>query len=414
MPSAPAPAPSLPQALPPLAAPPTVVHVVTVPVSLHTFLTDQARYMNGHGFALHAVASGGPDLERFARREGVTVHAVEMTRQISPLRDAVSLLRLWRTLRAIRPQVVHAHSPKGGLLGMTAALLARVPVRIYHIRGLPHVTSRGFRRFALLLAERVSCALAHRVLAVSRSMREVAERDGLVRPGRIKVLRGGSGNGVDALRRFRPPSAEAREATRAGLGIPASARVIGFVGRVGRDKGVVELAEAWAGLRETAPDLHLLVVGGKEAEDPLPPEVLERLAGDPRVHLTGAVPDTSALYGAMDVVTLPSYREGLPNAALEAAATELPIVATDIPGCVDAVQDGVTGTLVPVRDAGALQDALARYLADPELRRAHGGAARRRVLTEFGQEELWTAIGSEYRALIAERAPGASGAVAAP
>ncbi len=389
---------------------PVVVHVTTVGLSLHTFLTGQASYMDGHGFEIHAVAAGGPDLDRFGQREGVPVHPVPMTRQISPLRDLVSLFRLWRELRRIRPQVVHAHSPKGGLLGMTAALLARVPARIYHIRGLPHATATGARRLSLVTAERVSCALAHKVLAVSRSMRELAEQDRLAPRGKIEVLLGGSGNGVDATGRFRPPVAEARANARAGLGIPQDALVVGFVGRVGRDKGMVELAEAWASLREAFPVLHLLLVGAHETEDPLPKGLFEALGRDPRVLLTGAVPDTSRLYGAMDVVALPSYREGMPNAALEAAATALPIVASRIPGCTDAILDGVTGALVPVRDAEALREALARYLREPELRRAHGEAARRRVLAEFGQEALWSAIGETYRALLARRgAPGRAG-----
>jgi glycosyltransferase involved in cell wall biosynthesis len=248
-------------------------------------------------------------------------------------------------------------------------------------------------------SERVSCALAHRVICVSNSIREVALEEGLCDPRKITVLLGGSGNGVDAAGRFDPAAlAEgARQRARERLGIPPTALVIGFVGRVVRDKGVVELAAAWTALRDEHPELHLLLVGPFEAQDPLPASVERVLRADARVHLAGMDWNTPPLYAAMDVVALPTYREGFPNVPLEAAAMRLPVVATRIPGCVDAVRDGVTGTLVAARDPGALANALRAYLRDPELRDRHGRAGRDRVLREFRSEAIWEAIHQEYR-----------------
>jgi glycosyltransferase involved in cell wall biosynthesis len=232
----------------------------------------------------------------------------------------------------------------------------------------------------------------------------VAIEEGLCPAGKMKVLGGGSGNGVDATVRFRPVAEPARAAARAALGVPPDALVVGFVGRLVPDKGVVELATAWAALRERHPRLHLLLVGPVERErgvDTLPPELLGRLENDARVHLTGMVRDTSSLYPAMDVVALPTYREGLPNVALETAAMALPIVATAIPGCLDAVQDGITGTLVAPRDPAALEAALERYITDPALRALHGQSARRWVLSEFRREAIWEAVAAEYQRLLA-------------
>ena len=175
------------------------------------------------------------------------------------------------------------------------------------------------------------------------------------------------------------------------------------MGRVVRDKGLVELVEAWQTLRAERPELRLLVAGDFEPQDPLPPEVEKLLRTDPRVHLTGFVWDMPPLYTAMDVVVLPTYREGFGTVAIEAAAMELPMIATEVPGCVDAVQDGVTGTLVPPRDAATLTEAIRRYLLDPELRRRHGRAGREWVLREFRPEDVWEAQYAEYTRLLQMR-----------
>jgi glycosyltransferase involved in cell wall biosynthesis len=400
---------SRPREARPDVAPLPVVHVTTVSAALF-FLCGQASLMRRAGFALHALSSPsssvGGSLSAFGAQERVPVHPVEMARRVTPLRDLAALFRMWRVLRRVRPAVVDAHTPKGGLLGMLAATLARTPARVYHMHGLPFVTASGLRRLLLRTAERVSCRLAHRVLAVSHSIRALAIAEGLCPPEKISVLLGGTVNGVDAARRFAPDPA-ARRGARLEQGIPADAVVIGFVGRLARDKGIVELAGAWQILREDE-RLHLSLVGPFDATDEVPPHVLAALRADPRVHFAGAVEDTPRRYAAMDVVALPTYREGFPQVALEAAAMALPLVATAVPGCVDAVTDH-TGTLVPPRDAPALAAALRRYVADPALRERHGAAARRRVLAEFRQDGICEALAAEYRALLASRAERSSG-----
>jgi glycosyltransferase involved in cell wall biosynthesis len=379
----------------------TLVHITTVPDSL-AFLYGQVGYLKAKGLDVQAISSPGELLTRFAAHEEIAVHAVEMPRRITPLRDLVAVTRLWRRLRRIRPQIVHAHTPKGGLLGMIAAWLARVPVRIYHLHGLPLTTATGVKRHLLRWSDKVSCRLAHQVLCVSHSLQEEAMAARLCPPHKIKVLLAGSINGVDAARAFnrkrmRP---DERDAVRTRYGIPRDALVAGFVGRVVRDKGLAELVEAWKSLRDKFPALHLLIVGPFEPQDPIPEDAEKVLRCDPCVHLAGYVSDTPPLYAAMDLVVLPTYREGFGLVAIEAAAMELPVVATRIPGCTDAVQDGVTGTLVPVRDGPALAEACRRYLRDPELRRQHGVAGRRRVLRDFRPEALWKATFQEYVRLL--------------
>lgn len=383
-------------------SPVTLVHVVTAPIALWAFFRGQVEHVQNRGFEVHAVASPGRDLERFARVTGVRIHSVEMPRRITPLQDLFALLRLVRLLRRIRPAIVHAHTPKGGLLGILAAWLTSVPVRIYHCRGLPFTTASGFRRFLLRLSERFACQGAHRVLCVSPSMRDILIREGLCPEGKARVLLGGSSNGVDARGRFDPSRLEpdAANALRRRLGIPDDALVIGFVGRVVREKGVQELAEAWWTLRERFPDLHLIVAGPPEPQDPVPEETLRSLASDPRAHLLGEVEETPTLYALVDVVVLPTYREGFPNVPLEAAAMERPVVATNVSGCDEAIEDGRTGTLVPQGQPGPLAEAIEIYLRDADLRLQHGRAGRERVLKLFRQEALWDAYVAEYRDLL--------------
>jgi glycosyltransferase involved in cell wall biosynthesis len=357
-----------------------VVHVLTVPDSL-VFLRGQPGFMRERGWKMTVITSPGPRLDAFGAEHGIEVHAIPMPRRVTPREDAVSLARLTQLLRKLRPSLVHAHTPKGGLLGTMAATLAGVPARIYHMRGLPFSTAQGSQRVLLAATERTSTTLATRVLAVSASLRDAAVRAHLCSPSKIQVLASGSGNGVDCYGRFNPANlaSDARHQLRAALGIDASAIVVGFLGRLVRDKGVVELAKAWAVLRARFPESHLLLGGAFEERDAIPPETRDQLEQDARVHRMGFVDDTPSFYAAIDVLALPTYREGFPNVLLEAAAMRVPVVATRVTGCVDAVVDGFTGSLVAARDADALAESLASYLENADLRKQHAERARTRV-----------------------------------
>ncbi len=374
---------------------PRLVHITTVPKSF-LFLRDQIRYVRERGFEVSAITSPGPELERFSRELDLEIVPIEMPRRISPLEDLEALFRIAKALRELSPDIVHAHTPKGGLLGMMGATLAGIDHRVYHMRGLPMMTATGAKRELLKWTERVSCGLAHRTIAVSHSLRNVAIDEHLTPARKIHVMLGGSGQGVEAKQRFAPERyPDARQQIRDEQGIPQDALVLGFIGRLVRDKGIVELATAWETLRARYPEAHLLIVGPFEERDPVPQQTRALLEEDPRVHMLGWQSETAPFYRAMDLVALPSYREGFPNVPLEAAAMELPVISTLVPGCVDAVDDGTTGALVPAGDARALTEALDAYMRDPEKRQAHGKAGRRRVLDQFDPSKIFAAIHEE-------------------
>lgn len=377
---------------------PRVLHVVTVPLTLR-FLRGQVDFMRARGFDVQVASAPGPLLDEFCSTYGVTGHPIPMNRKITPRADAAAVAELVRVLRGVRPDLVHAHTPKGGLVGMLAAAAARVPARIYHMRGLPYLTASGPMRRLLWATESTSCGLAHRVIAVSESLKDAAQRARFVGASRIRVLAGGSSNGVDAFGRFDPATAPVRSDARRTFGLDPEHTVVTFVGRLVGDKGIAELVEAWQRLRHR-PATTLFVVGPYEERDALSGELRARIEGDPTIVHLPFTEDMPAVYAASDLVVLPTYREGFPNVPLEAASMGLPVVTTDAVGARDSVVDGVTGAVVTVRDSGALGRAIERYLDDEALRRGHGAAGRKRVLAEFLPERIWAELLTEYEALL--------------
>jgi glycosyltransferase involved in cell wall biosynthesis len=366
------------------------------------FLRGQVAAARAAGFEVSLLSGPGPMATALAAAEGAHLVEVEMARDMAPARDLASLVAIVRALRRLRPDIVNAGTPKAGLLVLLAARLVRVPCRVHTLHGLRGETLRGLRKHLVTALTRLTCGLAQRVICVSPSLAAAAVATGAASGRKVMVPGAGSANGLD-LARFTPGAASlaTARALRAARGIPASAPVLGFVGRVARDKGVVELCAAWARLRARFPDLHLVIVGAPDETDAIPADVAAALDADDRVHRLGQLDDPVPAYLAMDVLALPTYREGFGYALIEAAALEIPVVATAVTGCVDAVADGVTGTLVPPRDVEALTAAIGAYLADPALRARHGRAGRARVASAFGQEALWTRLHREYLDLAA-------------
>jgi glycosyltransferase involved in cell wall biosynthesis len=361
---------------------------VTVADSL-IFLARRSAWMAEHGVETEVVASPSPRLDDFGREEGVVTHAVEMRRAISPIADVGAVVRMVRLLLGRKPSIVHAHTPKGGLLGMSAAWIARVPVRIYHIHGLPFETATGLRRRLLIASEWLSCRLATEVLAVSESILEVAKQVGVCPNGRGLVLGAGSINGVDLDRFSRDRVADEAEAMRKTHGISPGAPVIGFVGRLVFDKGIVTLAQAWREVRDAHPAAVLLLIGDWEDGDPVPEDTRKALQADPRVVFTGFMKDPAPAYALMTVLAFPSRREGFGLSAIEASAMGIPVVGSLIPGLKDAVADGRSGVLIARDDSGGLARALCTYLADAGVAAAHGRQGRERVEADFVPEKIW-------------------------
>ncbi len=360
-------------------------------------LTGRLRTLRKAGFRVILVSSPGELLSRTAAAEGVEAIAVPMKRQIAPLADLVSLARLCWLLLHLRPQMAEFSTPKAGLLGTLAGILCGVPRRVYMLRGLKLETATGLKRRILLATERLAAACAHVVLCNSESLRAEAIALGLAPAAKLHLLGEGSSNGVDVAR-FSPGPSSARNR----LGLPRNAPVVGFVGRLTRDKGLPELIEAFTTILKTEPDAHLLLVGWFDAaEDALSPALRSCIQDHPRIHCTGFVADTAPYYRAMDLMVLPTWREGFPNVVLEAAATGIPVITTLSTGSRDSVVSEVTGLLIPPGYPEAISEAVLKLLRDPDRRQRMGEAARAWIQEHFVDQRVLGLAAAFYKSLLA-------------
>ncbi len=306
--------------------------------------------------------------------EGVEVQDVEIRRKISPWQDAAALWKLWSFYRRRRFDAVVTVTPKAGLLGMLAALLVGIPVRVHWFTGQVWVTREGLMRAILKGLDRLTAACATNVLADSPSQMDFLVREGVVSGDKISVLGQGSISGVDTGR-FRPDP-KARQRIRAGLQIPERAPCLVYVGRMSKEKGVPDLLTAFKQLRADFAHLHLVLVGPDEEG------LLSHVEID-CLHVVGYTKNTESYMAAADIICLPSYREGFGSVLIEGAACGLPAVVSRIYGVTDAVDENVTGLLHPPGDIAALADTLRRLLSDADLRLHLGTNAYERAIATF-------------------------------
>lgn len=375
---------------------PSLWIATTVPMMLDVVLRGQPAFLSEH-LDVTLVSSPGPLLEHVGTREGVATVGIPMTRRITPLSDAIAIARVWRTARRLRPDAIHSYTPKAGLVMMVGGRLAGVRVRIHSVVGLPLTESRGFKQRVLKVVESVTYRNATLLLCNSN---ELAEHLGeLFPPHKFEVVARGTVDGIDG-ERFDP--SVAREDVRKELGIDRSAFVFAYVGRVVPHKGIRELVEAFRGLPA---DTYLLVVGDLDGEAGPPTAVQAEMRSSPQVRWVGFQEDVRPYLEAADVLVLPSYREGLPQAILEAAAMQVPAIATDVSGCREATERDETAWLVPPKDAEALRAAMLQSIQERDRLPAMGRRARERVLDLFPQGPVREGLLQVYLSRLARR-PG--------
>ena len=379
-----------------------VLHVCAVAFGLETLLLPQIDYLASRGLTVEAACSPDPRIEAL-RARGYVIHEISVDRRIAPGPNSKSVLELGQLMRAKKYDLVHTHAPVASVLGRVAAKLAGVERIVYTAHGFYFHEHMPRHKYALYHGIEKSVArITDRILVQSQEDYDTAVTSGIGSAEKIRYL----GNGI-GLSRFDPSanSSASKTRLRRELGIPEGrSPILGITGRITKEKGFGELVEALSLLRSDFPEAHLLVIGGQLSteRDAFQDELVDFIGDhglESYVTFTGFRSDVQELLGLLDLFVLPSYREGLPRSVLEAMAMELPVVATNIRGCREAITDEVTGLLVPAKNARALAEAARRILVDPDLALRMGKAGRERVVTTFDERFVFARLEKYYREL---------------
>ncbi|MBR2134619.1 MAG: glycosyltransferase family 4 protein [Bacteroidales bacterium] len=366
-----------------------LIRVSTIPVSMKVFCKDLLRDLSAE-YEVVALSSPDKELEDIAREEGVRTIAVPMERKMAPFKDLRSLLRLIRVFCRERPDIVHSITPKAGLLSMMAARIAGVKCRIHTFTGLVFPTSTGLKRRILITTDRLTCRCATHIIPEGRGvMNDLKENRITKKP--MRVLGYGNIKGVDMDYYTRSADVE-----KEALLLEDKTRfTFVFVGRIAREKGVQELISAFT--RLDSGSFRLLMVGGWETEDPVDDRTASAIKEAGNITYYGPVADVRPYLAASDCLVLPSYREGFPNAVIEAGAMELPSVVTDINGANEIIAEEKNGLIVPAKDADALYSAMKRIAQDKVLYSDLKANARSMIASRFERGYVWSCLKDFYR-----------------
>lgn len=360
--------------------------------------------LRASGFEASLVCRDDKDTRYCAQATGVGFIPVGIRQNIAPFSDFVSLFRLWRLFRQLRPAIVDAHGSKAGLLGTVASWLAGRPIRIYHNHGMALLSSGGWKYWLLRLSEVIACKCATEVIFVSPSNMEDAIKIGVCSKDKAVVLGPGTISGLD-IDKFDPEKNAARGAElRQEAGIPEDSWVVGFVGRIVAHKGIETVLEAWrllpADIRANA---YLCIFGGLGQRRMY--ALVEQAVSEPDLHIKymGFSDDMPAWYSMMTLLAQPSWHEGWGYNVLEAACNGVPAVGTKISATVDAILDGQTGLLVPVKDPASMAKAITKLLKDDNLRQRLGDTARERTVSKFSKDKICPLLIQEYQRLLRDK-----------
>ena len=391
--------------------------ITTVPVSVEKLLGKQLTFMNQF-YEVTAISSDKEDLERVGQELGIRTKAIEMTRKITPIQDLKSLWQMYCYLKQEKPEIVHTHTPKAGLIGMVAAKLAGIKVRLHTVAGLPLMETSGVKRRVLNLVEKLTYACATKVYPNSYGLKDFILKEKFCPPHKLKVIGNGSTNGIDTAY-FNPKlfSPHQKKEIRQQWQLEEDDFVWIFVGRLVKDKGINELVAAFRQLTEELNDSEnkltnssanniryrvpkLLLVGPLELElDPLLPETLREMEHNKNILTVGYQKDVRPYLAAADALVFPSYREGFPNVVMQAGAMELPSIVTDINGCNEIIKNNENGMIISVKNNDQIYNALLKLMADLSLYNKMKSQAREYIVQRYDQKLIWNAILAEYREL---------------
>ncbi len=375
-----------------------ILHVVNIFFVVPYFLGNQLRYFRERGWKEHIICSPSSELLPYAQDMCFEVQEVEVLRKIAPWKDLKAVVKTAKYIRDHHIGIVTGHTPKGAIIAMTAAWLARVPKRIYFRHGLVYETASGFKRKLLMTVDKLASKMATHVVCVSPSLLDLSIKDHLNPPSKQRILHKGTCNGMD-VHRFSRENIDQNFVAKLqrDLHIKEANQVIGYVGRLVRDKGIIELVDSFKIIQDSNPNVKLLLVGMLEQRDALPEETVSILEQNPAIIMTGYVDNRQIqnYYALMDCLVLPSYREGFGMSLAEASSMEIPVITTKVTGCINAIEENVTGFFTN-REPADMAEKICRLLDDESLRKRMGAAGRKWVKENFAEELVWRDIEKLY------------------
>lgn len=372
-----------------------LIIITTVPMSLATLVKGQAKYLSSY-FDVKLVTSFSEKNQEISKAEGVELKSIDMTRQITIIKDLKALIELYKYFKNQKPDIVYTFTPKAGLLGMMASFLSRVPVRIHNIVGMPLMEITGKKFILLKFIERLTYFFSTNLFCNSFGLKKFINEN--LTKKDVKVIAQGSINGVDTEFFKNTKTLDEQELIRDKFKIDKKDFVITFVGRIVKDKGINELIEAFINLSKKYNNLKLLLVGDYEEHlNPIKNENKILIDSLDSIITVGFQNDIRDFLSITDLFVLPSYREGLPNSLIEAGSFGIPLLATNINGCNEIIDDGITGILVEKKSAKKLEEAIDKLLEDKELYNSIKLKVRDRIIEKYEQKYFWNELKNEIK-----------------
>lgn len=379
-----------------------LIRITTVPVSLKTLLKGQLKFMKEKGFDVIAVTSDDGSIEDIATHEQVPVKTISMTRQITPLKDIIAVWNLYKWLSKEKPTIVHTHTPKAGIVGMLASWMARVPIRLHTVAGLPLLVAEGNKRKVLNFVEKLTYACATKVYPNSNELYKIILKEKFTSIKKLKVIANGSSNGINTSY-FNPDIIDEnlKDEIKEKYSILRDDFAFIFIGRIVGDKGINELIQAFEKLSLTNNKIKLLLVGNYEEElDPLEPTTIKTIQENPQIIHTGFQKDVRPYLAVSNALVFPSYREGFPNVVMQAGAMGLPCIVSDINGCNEIIIPEKNGYIVPVKNTEKLIHYMTALIEDDNTYQTLKTNARKLIQERYEQEVVWDALHKEYITLL--------------
>jgi glycosyltransferase involved in cell wall biosynthesis len=376
-----------------------ILRITTVPISLKYLLKGQLSFMQENGFEVLAVSAEGKERIDVMQQERVSHIIVPMTRAITPIQDFICLFKLIGVITKFKPDIVHTHTPKAGLLGMVAAFFCSVPLRMHTVAGLPLMEANGLKRKVLIFTEWLTYLFASRVYPNSYGLKKFINENIRVPEKKLKVIGKGSSNGIDTdYFSLRDDVKKMALQIKNLNNIEDSTITFCFVGRVVKDKGIEELLIAFDSLSQSK-KVKLILVGPFEDElDPITDASRAIIESNKNVILTGFQNDVRPFIAASDIFVFPSYREGFPNVVMQACCLEVPCIVSDINGCNEIIEQNKTGIIVKPKDVESLYQAMLLLADDGVMRNEFGKKSRAFVKANFDQQYIWQLLLAEYSA----------------